>query len=341
MKALIAVIAVVMLTGAGLAADPAAQLVRSGRMSAATMISGPLPLDPNHIAWANAAPVTLMAYPQQMIAPGLENGAPIPVEMRVLTSSKRLAVKLSWSDRSLNRRRNDSTDAFADGAAIQFTRLSKHGSLPYIGMGETGRPVSIWFWREGSRPELLVARGFGTLGSGQGDAPHVNSIWSDGKWSVVFIGPLPNSQSPLPLAIAIWDGQQQGRDGRKHMTSWHLLRLPGRVEQPDILADLIREAAVLGDVARGKALAQEHGCGGCHRLPNAEPVDVGPDLEFAGGDHWPGYLRRSIVNPSDFVVPLARYRGITGQGREQSLMPKSKLSDRDVDDLVAYLASLR
>lgn len=341
MKTLIAAIAVVMSAGAGLAADPAAPLVRSGKMSAATMISGPLPLDPNHAAWAKAAPVTLMAYPQQMIAPGLENGTPIPVEMRVLANRKQLAVKLSWFDRSLNRHRNDETDTFPDGAAIQFTRLSQHGNLPYIGMGETNRPVSIWFWREGSRPELLVARGFGTLGPGQGDAPQVNSIWRDGSWSVVFVGPLPSDQSPLPLAIAIWDGQRQGRDGRKHATTWHLLRLPGRQEPKIAIAGLLREAIASGDIARGKSLFQEHGCEGCHRLPKAEPTDTGPDLEFAGGDHWPGYLRRSIASPSDFIVPLARYREITEQGRAQSLMPKLDLSDRDIDDLVAYLASLR
>jgi DMSO reductase family type II enzyme heme b subunit len=340
-KTLIAAIAVVMSAGAGLAADPAAPLVRSGRMSAATMMSDPLPLDPSHAAWAKAAPVTLMAYPQQMIAPGLENGAPTPVEMRVLANRKRLAVKLSWSDRNLSQRHNDSTDTFVDGAAIQFTRLSEHGSLPYIGMGETNRPVSIWFWREGSRPELLVARGFGTLGPRQGDAPQANSIWRDGTWSVVFIGPFPSDQSPLPLAIAIWDGQRQGRDGRKHATTWHLLRLPGRPEPKIAIAGLLREARASGDIARGKSLFQEHGCEGCHRLPNAEPVDIGPDLEFAGGDHWPGYLRRSIANPSDFIVPLARYRSLAEYGREQSLMPKVDLSNRDIDDLVAYLASLK
>jgi len=341
MKTLIAAIAVVMSAGAGLAADPAAPLVRSGRMSAATMMSGPLPLDLNHAAWAKAAAVTLMAYPQQMIAPGLENGAPIPVEMRVLANRKQLAVKLSWSDRSLNQRNNDSTDTFVDGAAIQFTHLSEHGSLPYIGMGEKNRPVSIWFWREGSRPEFLLAKGFGTLDTGRGVAPRVNSVWRDGTWSVVFIGPLPSDRGPLPLAIAIWDGQRQGRDGRKHATTWHLLRLPGRQESKIAIAGLLREASAPGDIARGKSLFQEHGCEGCHRLPNAEPTDTGPDLEFAGGDHWPGYLRRSIVSPSEFIVPLARYREITEQGREQSLMPKLDLSDRDVNDLVAYLASLR
>lgn len=341
MKSLIVAIVILMSTTAGLIADPATPLVRSGRMSTATMISGPLPLDPDHPAWAKAAPVPLMAYPQQMITPGLENGAAIPVELHALANRKQLAVKLSWSDRSLNRPSIESTDAFADGAAIQFTRLSRHGVLPYIGMGETNYPVSIWFWREASRPELLVARGFGTLGPGRGDTPHVNSIWRDGRWSVVFIGSLPSSWSPLPLAIAIWDGQGQGRGGRKHATTWHLLRLTGRQEPKTAIAGLLQEASASGDIARGKSLFHEHGCEGCHRLPNAEPIDIGPDLEFAGGDHWPGYLRRSITNPSGFIVPQARYRSFAEYGREQSLMPKVDLSNRDVDDLVAYLASLK
>jgi DMSO reductase family type II enzyme heme b subunit len=341
MKALIAAIAVVWSAGAGLAADPAAALVRSSRMSAATMVSDPLPLDPNHAAWAKAVPVKLIAYPRQMIPPGLANSAPIPVEMRAFASHEQLAVRLSWPDRSLNRRHTDATDLFADGAAIQFTRVGRHGGLPYIGMGETDRPVSIWFWREGARPELLAARGFGTLGPGRGDAPRVNPTWRDEKWSVAFVGSLPNSSSPLPLAIAIWDGQEQGRDGRKHATAWHLLRLPGRREPKVAIVGLLREASASGDIARGKSLFREHGCEGCHRLPNAEPADIGPDLEFAGGDHWPGYLRRSITNPSGFIVPLAQYRDPAEPGRDQSLMPRVDLSKRDLDDLVAYLSSLR
>ncbi|KAB2884459.1 MAG: c-type cytochrome [Pseudorhodoplanes sp.] len=338
MKTLLGLVTAALTAGAALAADPAALLMRSGRMSAAALLAAP-PLDPSHPAWSKAAPTLLLAYPQQMIAPGLENGAPIPVEMRALASRTHLAVKLTWPDQTRDQYRTDATDTFPDAVAVQFTRLEQ--SLPYIGMGEKDRPVSMWFWRHGRKPEFLVARGFGTLGPGRGRAPQARSVWHEGRWSVVLLGSLPVERNPLPLAIAIWDGRAQARDGRKHLSAWHLLRLPDRTQHRRALTALLGEAVATGDRGRGRSLVEEHGCAGCHRLPGGEVVDHGPDLSFAGGVHWPGYLRRSIANPSGFIVPLERYRDSAGHDRELSLMPKANLRNRDVDDLVAYLASLR
>jgi len=306
-------------------------------MSAAAPLSAPPPLDPGHPAWSKAAPALLIAYPQ-LIAPGLENGAPIRVEMRALANRAYLAVKLTWPDQTRDSYRADATDAFADAAAVQFTRLAP--SLPYIGMGEKDRPVSIWFWRAGSKPESLVARGFGTLGPGRTAAPQARAVWREGKWSVVLFGPLPARDNPMPLAISIWDGHAQARDGRKHLSAWRLLRLPDRAEDRHALTGLLDEAAAPGDSERGKAMAEEHGCAGCHRLPGSASVDFGPDLSFAGGVHWPGYLRRSIAEPSAFVVPLARY-GERDNGHVRSLMPQADVRGRDLDDLVAYLTSLK
>ena len=223
MKTLLGLVTAALTAGAALAADPAALLMRSGRMSAAAMLSAP-PLDPSHPAWSKAAPTLLLAYPQQMIAPGLENGAPIPVEMRALASRTHLAVKLTWPDQTRDQYRTDATDTFPDAVAVQFTRLEQ--SLPYIGMGEKDRPVSMWFWHHGRKPEFLVARGFGTLGPGRGRAPQARSVWHEGRWSVVLLGSLPVERNPLPLAIAIWDGRAQARDGRKHLSAWPRLDRP-------------------------------------------------------------------------------------------------------------------
>lgn len=338
MKTLLGLLAAALNAGAASAADPAALLTRSGRMSEAALLSRPMPLDPNHPAWSKATPTLLIAYPQQMVAPGLDT-APIPVEMRALADRTHLALKLTWPDQTHDPYRTDMTDAFPDGAAVQFARLEQ--SLPYIGMGEANRPVSMWFWREGRKPESLVARGFGTLGPGRGAAPAARSVWRAGNRSVVFFGRLPARRNPLPLAIAIWDGHVQARDGRKHLSAWHLLRVPGRAVDRRALPGLLGEAAVAGDRGRGKVVAEEHGCAGCHRLPGGTAVDLGPDLSFAGGIHWPGYLRRSIVEPSAVIVPLERYGERDGQGQARSLMPQADLRGRDLDDLVAYLASLR
>ena len=341
MRRLIVLIGVAMATSGAFAADPGATLIRNGKMSSALAMSGPLPLDPDDPAWSKATPTALLAYPQRMIAPGLEDGAPVPIELRALVDRKRLAVRLTWSDPSPEPYRDDQTDTFPDAAAVQFAQLGPNGSLPYIGMGEKHRPVSIWFWRAGGGPEILVARGFGTASPGRGAVPIAKSLWRGGKWSIVLVGPLTTGSNPLPLALAVWDGHGHGRGGRKQVTTWHLLRLPGRAEAPSALAGLTKEAIIRGNVERGRTLAEEHGCGGCHRLRGAEAVEIGPDLAFAGGIHWPGYLRRSIVSPSEFIVPLARYREHVEQGQERSLMPAAPLRGRDLDDLVAYLASLK
>lgn len=328
-------------SGPASAADPAAALMAAGRMSTATGINSAPPLDPDDFAWQAASPVTLAAYPQQAIAPGLDPAALKQVELRALVGKGRLAIRLTWAETSEDVRRTDRTDAFADAAAVQFAPLGADGVLPYVGMGEAKRPVSLWFWRAGDLPQGLTAWGFGTLAPARGKPPQASARWRDGAWSLVLAGPLPVKVGPLPVAVALWDGAEQGRDGRKRLTAWHVLRLPGIKEERRTLAALARQARAPGDPARGKALAAEHGCVGCHRLPDGEAVDTGPDLLFVGGVHWPGYVRRSLADPSAFIVPLARYAEPGEGGRPRSLMPAPELDARALDDLTAYLASLR
>ena len=63
----------------------------------------------------------------------------------------------------------------------------------------------------------------------------------------------------------------------------------------------------------------------CH----APSVGLGPSLAQAGGIHWPGYLRRAILEPAAFRVP-----------GYATAMPALPLQANEVEDLVAYLMSL-
>lgn len=120
--------------------------------------------------------------------------------------------------------------------------------------------------------------------------------------------------------------------------------IPG-VEAPSSSAD---------PVSRGQAIFNgAGGCASCHALAPGTTL-VGPSL--AGVDsraaeriHEPGYtgsaksadayLRESILEPSRYLVPGARY---SSGGR--SFMPDTfgqTLSPGQIDDLVAYLATLR
>lgn len=99
-----------------------------------------------------------------------------------------------------------------------------------------------------------------------------------------------------------------------------------------------------GDAAAGKVVftdAATPACGGCHSL---EPgVDlVGPSLAKVGADAGSrvsgqsagAYLRESVVDPNAHVV----------EGFASNLMPATygtQLSEQQIDDLVAYLLTLK
>jgi len=135
-----------------------------------------------------------------------------------------------------------------------------------------------------------------------------------------------------------------------------------------------------GDASRGAALFRSQGCTGCH-LVNGEGRAMGPDLSVIGSQRPAAYLRESIVDPSAKVLreyraaKFVRQDGSAGSGfilnedthtvqlldlerglqslsksnlrkfeiDTQSAMPsyKGKLSDTQVNDMVAYLWSLK
>ncbi|HRH82562.1 MAG TPA: cytochrome c, partial [Thiobacillaceae bacterium] len=102
--------------------------------------------------------------------------------------------------------------------------------------------------------------------------------------------------------------------GKKHLSAW----------QP-LAADAPEESSK-GDPARGARLYTEHACAGCH----APGVWVGPGLSHAGGIHRPGYLRRALREPAAHVVP-----------GYAAIMPALPLDPQALEDLVAYLATLK
>lgn len=106
---------------------------------------------------------------------------------------------------------------------------------------------------------------------------------------------------------------------------------------------------------RGKAVFQgKGGCASCHSLSPGVTL-VGASLAKIGeradervespdytgdAETAEGYLRESVLEPNAYVVPGERFA--TGDGR--SLMPGhygEQLSQEEVDDLVAFLETLR
>jgi mono/diheme cytochrome c family protein len=80
------------------------------------------------------------------------------------------------------------------------------------------------------------ARGFGTMTSQPMKSQNVQGkgIWRDGFWQVVFVRELKSrdqddvkfaTKKPVPVAFAIWDGENRDRNGRKVISNWYQLTL--------------------------------------------------------------------------------------------------------------------
>ncbi len=98
------------------------------------------------------------------------------------------------------------------------------------------------------------------------------------------------------------------------------------------------ETSAAGDPANGETLFNTLGCAACHAV-DSETVMVGPSLkdvsEDAGEDvegmSAEEYIRQSIVDPGAYLV----------EGFSNVMPPFNTLSDSDLNDLVAYLLSLK
>ncbi len=92
----------------------------------------------------------------------------------------------------------------------------------------------------------------------------------------------------------------------------------------------VTESSSLGDPELGQEIYDSNGCGACHRI-NGLGGTIGPDLTevWKKGDE---YIRESIFEPRKVVV-----KGY------KPVMPSFKkvLTESDVDNIIAYLKSLK
>lgn len=130
------------------------------------------------------------------------------------------------------------------------------------------------------------------------------------------------------------------------------------IREPGLIPYAVKDYAIEqsltgkpGDAAKGRALAVTSGQGNCvicHKLPIPEVAfrigNVGPDLTEVGGRLTPGEIRMRIVNPkllNEETIMPAYYR-VSGLNRvAPNFANKPMLSPEQVEDLVAYLSSLK
>jgi cytochrome c oxidase cbb3-type subunit 3 len=140
-----------------------------------------------------------------------------------------------------------------------------------------------------------------------------------------------------------------------------------------------KDQKVPGDPTKGRAVYAKQGCSNCHAI-SGEGSTYGPDLTRIGGARPAHYLEESITSPTNDIPPDyegvtvtandgRKVQGVRVNGDQfsvqlrlqnqqlrtfiagkdateiarskQSLMPPYKLSKGDLDDLVAYLTTLR
>ena len=82
-----------------------------------------------------------------------------------------------------------------------------------------------------------------------------------------------------------------------------------------------------GDPQRGERIYQSWGCPTCHTL-DGKGGKIGPDLARAGETHTDPYWFRRYLSDPRSIIPT-------------SVKQPVKLSDADMDDLVAYLMTLK
>ncbi|NIR96658.1 MAG: c-type cytochrome [Gammaproteobacteria bacterium] len=326
-------------------------LEAGGGAIVAKEVSGELPLDPDHSLWREAVPKEVALYPQRSVEPYSGIDAKLPVRVRALHNGSAVALRLEWEDATAARERDIGT--FADAAAVQWP--VEHGpgvGLPYIGMGDAGHPVALWLWRADGTAEQLAAEGFGTLTAQPSQEVRANGAWRDGVWRVVLTRALaaggehavelvPDRQGLVPLALAVWSGEDAERDGLKRLSAWRVLHLGGSEVDPAYVQELRDAPLPSGDPERGRRLMAEKGCVACHAFPGnpAQPT-TGPGLRYAGGIHRADYLSESLREPSEVIVPGKGF-STAQDGRRTSLMPPFQGSAQEREDLVAYLKTLR
>lgn len=374
----------ILAVGLAAAASPAVDgLLASEAVEGSYAASG-VPIWGSDARWDGVPSKTFVAYPQQSVRLNdrranelIPSRAVTPVSVQALYDDAEIAVRLRWADATENRVSGDSA-AFGDTVAMELPQTFGQGTrLPYVGMGDTKQKVTVYMWRaipDGSQGREYVGAGFGSLTRSlraglKGDLTYDAA---SRMWTAVFVRPLVMGPQSLkaglvPIAFAVWDGSRNERGGNKALTSWKFIRLdrfPRNTAYDEEMAWGYGPDD-LGDVALGKVLVESM-CVACHWVGEkrlAAP-EVAPDLSGVGGIATYGYLRDSILAPSEVVVPHLninrhynrsaepdRYRAYPNQDANAfgggppdarvSKMPPFPLPPAQVGAMVAFLKTLK
>ncbi|MDQ1339856.1 MAG: C-type cytochrome [Campylobacterota bacterium] len=179
---------------------------------------------------------------------------------------------------------------------------------------------------------------------------NADMVHENGKWRGTFVKDIKDANlelsSEFPIALAIWDGNKENRDGQKWLSSWVAVEL-GKTQ-----GNLEKAVTSVpnGNVANGKTLAVEN-CAACHIFDDQKMASAmqAPDLSALGGQSTAEYIIESLKNPSAVVVPGYNRNAYPNfkwyelaDGKRVSTMPAYDwMSEEQLNDLAAYFKTLK
>lgn len=109
-----------------------------------------IPASPEDPAWENADAIEIPLSPQAVVKPRRYEVSITSVAVRALYDEDRLALRLEWRDVASDAMKGGA-GAFRDALAVEFPSDPKKG-IPFFGMGEPDRPVTIYQWKADWQP---------------------------------------------------------------------------------------------------------------------------------------------------------------------------------------------
>lgn len=140
-----------LLLGAPFAAMAGLLLLPAGRAHAqqkATLLAKPVtqvPVSPEDPAWESAGALDIPLAPQAVVKPRTYEASITGVVVRAFYDDDWLALRLEWRD-AASEAMKGGVSAFRDAVAVEFPTDPKAG-IPFFGMGEPNRPVTIYQWK--------------------------------------------------------------------------------------------------------------------------------------------------------------------------------------------------
>lgn len=258
------------------AADPTVQDVTAGDTVPAARLPDNIYLrdvnSPDDIVWDRVAAyrtfVTAAPPLHQSTALRFDPKEGQHLYFQVARTAERFYVRLRWHDESENLK--SAVDAFPDGAAIQFA-LNGTDTNYMMGSGPK-KPVNIWYWRpDAAAVASLAAGGYGSTSilpdqpvSGKASFRRMDN--REDEWHLVMSREINSKgehqvglkKGVVPIAFALWQGEENQRDGYKRVShNWILVDVapaPPPPQPPVRTAEERSRAAKAAEGHKGEAV---------------------------------------------------------------------------------------